>query len=435
MVYRLHTGNTIVNGAVTLRVSGTVQPGLPAGNLWITLPDYGIGIDNAIELKDGDNNSVRVGPMVGTSEDYEYQSIQAAIDAATEGDIIEVAAGTYEGKITINKSIVLLGDPGDPDTVGPGPNAPVIDGQNSVGNGFTIAGGVEDVVIEGFKIVHFLQKSGEAAKTGNAIQAYDGDTTNITIRNNYMYDLGYNGVLVGNNSSSRSGNWTISNNYIEKHRLHAIELINTSDSTVQGNAIQGGGRNDSWNPSFKSLNAIGVKVFDQDIDRITIESNQIDGFNYYNLGLCNLYASNANLRSVSIINNHISSAGSNPDMKFEVKTSGGITGITVTGNTLATFKMTDNVELDLNEVLTSNNFPAGSSNIGNEIKVFGLDEAIEAAEEAIAALPEAEEISFSDSGAVENARRLVDSAVNLGAIETNIEGIEKLRAAETKIEG
>lgn len=38
-----------------------------------------------------------------------YTSIQAAIDAADDGDTIKVAAGTYLGSISISKSISLVG--------------------------------------------------------------------------------------------------------------------------------------------------------------------------------------------------------------------------------------------------------------------------------------------------------------------------------------
>ena len=38
-----------------------------------------------------------------------FTSIQAAIDAATEGDKIKIAAGTYQGSLVIDKDIALDG--------------------------------------------------------------------------------------------------------------------------------------------------------------------------------------------------------------------------------------------------------------------------------------------------------------------------------------
>ena len=46
-----------------------------------------------------------------------YTSIQAAIDAASEGDKIKIDAGTYDGSLTIGKSVTLVGAGADQTTI------------------------------------------------------------------------------------------------------------------------------------------------------------------------------------------------------------------------------------------------------------------------------------------------------------------------------
>ncbi len=64
-------------------------------------------------------------------------TISYAVSQSIAGDTIYVAAGTYGGNISIDKSLTLLGDPGDA-SAGPGPNAPIVDGGSAPGDAFFI---------------------------------------------------------------------------------------------------------------------------------------------------------------------------------------------------------------------------------------------------------------------------------------------------------
>ena len=55
-----------------------------------------------------------------------FTSVQAAIDAATNGDKIKIAAGTYQGSLEINKDIILHGAGTGQTTITADPNQRVI---------------------------------------------------------------------------------------------------------------------------------------------------------------------------------------------------------------------------------------------------------------------------------------------------------------------
>jgi hypothetical protein len=54
-------------------------------------------------------NCLGVGPVVNTTKSLSYMTIQAAINAADAGDVIELAAGTYAENLNINKLLTIDG--------------------------------------------------------------------------------------------------------------------------------------------------------------------------------------------------------------------------------------------------------------------------------------------------------------------------------------
>ncbi len=173
-----------------------------------------------------------------------YKTIQAAVDAATAGDIIEVAAATYTEQVSIDKGLTLMGDPGDA-TAGPGANPPILDGGGLVGSAITIEGGVSDVTIAGFEIRNYRNRTqGEEWKqggVGSGIIASDPDPVdNVTIRDNSFHDLGWNGVLAWNQGQALHDNWLIQDNVTANCAAYALELTNTQNSSIIQNEVTGG---------------------------------------------------------------------------------------------------------------------------------------------------------------------------------------------------
>ena len=79
-----------------------------------------------------------------------YATIQAAVNAASEGDIIQVAPGTYDENIRLNKAVSLTA--GTFDQVNAANNATVLDGGNSDWTILIPAGLTQMPTIQGFVV-------------------------------------------------------------------------------------------------------------------------------------------------------------------------------------------------------------------------------------------------------------------------------------------
>ena len=137
-----------------------------------------------------------------------YQTIQVAINATQNGDIVVVQPGTYAGGINFaGKNITVRGsDPASAAVIA----STIIDGSNSstvvtIGTGETSA-----AVLEGFTIANGLWSNSQQSGAGG-IFIYNASPT---IRNN---------VIVGNHSASEGG---------------GIAVIGNSSPLIQNNTIR-----------------------------------------------------------------------------------------------------------------------------------------------------------------------------------------------------
>jgi regulation of enolase protein 1 (concanavalin A-like superfamily) len=154
-------------------------------------------------------------------------TITYAIGQGVAGDVIVVAAGTYNGPVTINKELTLNGANAANSGCGTRSAESVLQGS------FTI--GANNVTIAGF----------EVTGTGAQIRSSVGSTTwsNVSILNNYIHVTTAQQAILhgfGQGGGIGTANWTISNNKIEDIQATdatSIALFNITGLTMADNCI------------------------------------------------------------------------------------------------------------------------------------------------------------------------------------------------------
>lgn len=178
-----------------------------------------------------------------------YKTIQAAVNAAAVGDTIQVLPATYPERVLIDKPLVVNGDPGDLATVGPGSNAPVVDGGGAAGYGFRIAAGVDNVSISGFIIQNFgagPESAGGQSVGVGAVNPTLDPTTAITVSHNRFEDINWAAVFFLNGGQSTYQNIVIQYNVVNvgpwalNSNVYGIECTNCANATIANNLVSGG---------------------------------------------------------------------------------------------------------------------------------------------------------------------------------------------------
>jgi len=191
-----------------------------------TVPSTGQG---NTELLTNKNPGVVLNVTTGST----YTTIQAAIDASSDGDAINVAAGTYEEEIKIKgKSLTLSGAQA---------GVPIVNGGRAGGESIIRGKGTSgypsswcvvriqhsDVIVNGFTI--------EKGQRGIAIQGIKPDgISNILVSYNYIEESGKDGIFRDNAAIDV----TITHNYIaDNPRGIATRggVTTITDNTFDGN--------------------------------------------------------------------------------------------------------------------------------------------------------------------------------------------------------
>lgn len=193
---------------------------------------------------------------------HEGESIQAAIDAATPGDIVEVYSGTYQESIEIKKPLILRG-------IDSGSGLPNVEADE----GSAIVLSADGITLEGFMASSSSSWGGDAgilvvsknniirnnaaSGSGNAgmafLESQNNTVTGNTVEGNHnegisLKDSNFN-LLEGNTAKDNrygiklesSGTNVIRGNTVRENRFEGIYLENCAKNILEGNYIE-----DNW---------------------------------------------------------------------------------------------------------------------------------------------------------------------------------------------
>ena len=164
----------------------------------------------------------------------DFETIQAAVDAANPGDTILVAAGTYYECVVVNKSVTLMGDES---------LNTIID--NFGGNAFVLKH-VSNVVISRFKIRNtgrgiYLRNSTNCVINGNVITK-NGPGPSITLEYSDGNVISNNTILDGGGRSPGICPAYSNKNVLTKNRiinnLYGILFGVSTGNIISGNEIR-----------------------------------------------------------------------------------------------------------------------------------------------------------------------------------------------------
>src|SRR3989338_6627588 len=180
------------------------------------------------------DNTVACSDATVDSSITPYCTIQAAVNAASSGDTINIVMGTYTDPIIscptpfsdlamvcVTKSLRISVNV-----------VSIVDGVAASASGFVVSS--SNVIIEGFEVRDFTTSGGGI---GNGILSWNTGVSNITIQDNWLHELGWNGVLVGSDDGSTQNLWTVQRNTVDDSDYAGIELTNTVNSKVLNNTV------------------------------------------------------------------------------------------------------------------------------------------------------------------------------------------------------
>ncbi len=217
-------------------------------------------------LSMGTASSAEITVNNSTGSVADFTSIQAAVDAAKDGDTIIVYSDTYTENVDVNKELTIISQSGDPeDTI---VQAFKITANNVTINGFKLDGGDREIRLDGaqynnisnneFYQISLISSSNNTVRNnicngGIYCLRLSGSDNNLLSNNSISamefaisIDNSNNNILIGNSIGGEHPLWlryscnnTMSNNSISG-AWEGIDLLYSSNTTMSNNSISGG---------------------------------------------------------------------------------------------------------------------------------------------------------------------------------------------------
>ncbi len=290
-----------------------------------------------------------IGPATAAQLDvgptYTYTSIQAGVDAGSNGDVINVHQANYVEDILVNKRLTIQANAGDIVEVTPtNTGFTVVNNASGDGSGSTI---------DGFKITN------SPGATGINISA-----ENCNVKNNQITG-GTIGILALANDTLVSNN-IISNVLNNSIQIGSIQIINDSGTpkNVGANPNNCKVENNQINGGLTGIAVVG--------DNIIITGNEISQAKERGIYL---FGGNPNISGNKI--RDIFGGGSKAGIQLATINFTGTTGLTITGNTLSNISSSNDTVLGIDAfAMTMNSTLDSILILGNTISnLYGITKA------------------------------------------------------------